>query len=241
MRLKICDNPQQVGYLAAADIALQLNTKKNSTLILPTGSTPLPVYESIIKMYKNGDVSFGDAVTFNLDEYIGIAEDHAERYYNFMMRNLFSKVDIKPENINIPDSRTNDPDGECKRYEEKYRKTGGADLAVLGIGQNGHIGFNESGTPFSSVTHVTSIAESTVKANSRFFDNEAQVPKKAMTMGISTILSAKKIILLATGKSKHDILIKLLQQTSANESIPATALLLHDDAVIYADREAITG
>ena len=241
MNVRQFDSYEAMSRYAAFSVAAQIRQKPDSVLGLATGSTPIGLYDGLAQLYQEGLISFRRVTTFNLDEYIGIAEDHAERYYNFMMRNLFSKVDIKPENINIPDSRTNDPDGECKRYEEKYRKTGGADLAVLGIGQNGHIGFNEPGTPFSSVTHVTSIAESTVKANSRFFASEAQVPKKAMTMGISTILSAKKIILLATGKSKHDILIKLLQQTSANESIPATALLLHDDAVIYADREAITG
>ena len=241
MILKICDNAEQTGYLAALEIADQLKTKKNSVLILPTGSTPLPVYANLVRMYKNGEISFSDAVTFNLDEYIGIDADHPERYYNFMMKNLFSKVDMKPENINIPDSRTDNPEAECIKYEEKYRSMGCADIAALGIGQNGHIGFNEPGTPFCSVTHVTNIAESTVKANSRFFESEALVPKQAMTMGISTILSAKKILLLITGKSKHEILMKLLKQTHADENIPASVLLNHADTVIYADRDAVTG
>lgn len=241
MILKICDNAEQMGYLAALEIAKTLNEKKNSVLILPTGSTPLPVYDSIADMYKKGEVSFKDAVTFNLDEYIGIGEAHPERYYNFMMKNLFSRVDIKPENINIPDSNTDDPEKECVSYEEKYAKAGKADIAMLGIGQNGHIGFNEPGTSFDSVTHVTDITESTVKANARFFDNEDQVPKKAMTMGISTILSAKKILLLITGSAKHEILMKLLKQSCADESIPASVLLNHENTVIYADRAAING
>lgn len=241
MILKICDNAEQMGYLAALEVANTLNEKKNSVLILPTGSTPLPVYKNIAEMYKKGEVSFKDAVTFNLDEYIGISEEHPERYYNFMMKNLFSKVDIKPENINIPDSKTSDPEKECLNYEEKYKNAGCADIAMLGIGQNGHIGFNEPGTPFTSVTHVTDITESTVKANARFFENEDQVPKKAMTMGISTILSAKKILLLITGSSKHEILMKLLKQDHPDESIPASVLLEHENTVIYADREAING
>lgn len=241
MILKIYDNPQQLGYVVAKETALQINNKKDSVLILPTGSTPLPVYENVVKLYMSGEVSFSDVVTYNLDEYIGIEKDHEERYYNFMMKNLFSHVDIKKENINIPNSETMDPDAECARYEEKYRMSGGADLALIGIGQNGHIGFNEPNTPFESVTHVTNIAESTIKANSRFFASEDLVPKKAMTMGISTILSAKKIILLITGKSKHDILMKLLKQDTPDVSIPASALLTHENVVIYADREAVNG
>ena len=238
MKIKVFDNPTQMGYMIAKEVAAQLNTKPESVLILPTGSTPIPTYKSIVEMYKNGEVSFKDAVTFNLDEYIGIESDHEERYYNFMQRNLFSHVDIKPENINIPDNQTTDCEKECVDYEAKYRASGCADLALLGIGNNGHIGFNEPGTAFDSVTHVTSIAESTIKANARFFASEDLVPKQAMTMGISTILSAKKIFILITGKGKHDILMKLLNTAAADESIPATALRLHPDVTIYADREA---
>ncbi len=239
MIIKVCDNPEQMGYLVAKDVVKQINEKNNSVLILPTGSTPLPVYKNICEMYKNGDVSFENVKTFNLDEYIGIEKDHEERYYNFMKKNLFSHINIKPENVNIPSSETNDPEKECVLYEDKYRASGCADMALLGIGQNGHIGFNEPGTAFDSVTHVTSIADSTVKANSRFFASEDLVPKKAMTMGISTILSAKKIILLITGKAKHEILMRLLKQNIATENIPASSLLNHNDVVIYADREAV--
>lgn len=241
MKIIVCDNTKQMGLLAAAEIRNQINSKKDSVLILPTGSTPIPMYEETVKMCNKGELSFSDVKTFNLDEYIGIEEDHVERYYNFMMRNLFSKVDIKPENINIPDSRTTSPEDECVKYEAKYRKSGGADIAFLGIGQNGHIGFNEPGTSFESVTHVTPITESTIKANSRFFDSEDLVPKKAMTMGISTILSAKKIVLLISGKSKHDILIRLLSMKTPDENVPASVLLIHPDTVIYCDREAIEG
>ncbi len=241
MKITVCDNTRQMGLLAAAEIRNVINAKKDSILILPTGSTPIPMYEEAVKMYSEGVLSFADVKTFNLDEYIGIEEDHAERYYNFMMRNLFSKVDIKPENINIPDSKTSSPDEECVRYEAKYRSSGGADIAFLGIGQNGHIGFNEPGTSFDSVTHVTPITESTIKANSRFFASKDLVPKKAMTMGISTILSAKKIVLLISGKSKHDILMKLLAMKAPDENVPASVLLTHPDTVIYCDREAIEG
>ncbi|MBP3348011.1 MAG: glucosamine-6-phosphate deaminase [Clostridia bacterium] len=238
MKIKIFDDPMQMGFMAATEVKNQLNGKKDSVLILPTGSTPIPVYKNLVNMYNKGEVSFADAITFNLDEYIGIESDHEERYYNFMKRNLFSHVDIKEENINIPDSRTQDCEAECVKYEKKYRASGCADLALLGIGNNGHIGFNEPGTSFDSVTHVTHIAESTIKANSRFFASEDLVPKAAMTMGISTILSAKKIFILITGKAKHDILMKLISSNEADESIPATALRLHKDVTIYADREA---
>ncbi len=238
MIIKIFDNPQQMGYMIAKEVVNQVNEKPNSVLILPTGSTPIPTYKSIVDMYKRGEVSFKDTVSFNLDEYIGIESDHEERYYNFMKKNLFSHIDIKEENINIPDNQTTNCEAECIRYEEKYRASGCADLALLGIGNNGHIGFNEPNTPFDSVTHITSIAESTIKANARFFASEDLVPKQAMTMGISTILSAKRIFILITGKAKHDILMKLLDVQQADASIPATALRLHPDVTVYADREA---
>lgn len=241
MKVKICDNAEQMGLMAAREAVDQINSKKNSILILPTGSTPIPMYNNIVKMYENKEVSFKDVISFNLDEYIGIAEDHVERYFNFMNRNLFSRVDIDLKNVNIPSSKTTDPEKECVRYEEKYKKTGVADIAFLGIGQNGHIGFNEPGTSFDSVTHVVSIAQSTIKANSRFFASEDLVPKQAMTMGISTIMSAKKIILLISGKSKHDILMKLLSADKADVNIPASVLLNHDNVTVYCDREAING
>lgn len=238
MIIKIYDNPEQMGYIVANEIKNQLNKKPDSVFILPTGSTPITTYKNVVDMYNKGELSFKNAITFNLDEYISIASDHEERYYNFMHRHLFSHVDIDPKNVNIPDNLTDDCEKECVRYEEKYRASGCADMAILGIGNNGHIGFNEPGTSFDSVTHVTNIAQSTIKANSRFFASEDLVPKQAMTMGISTILSAKKIFILITGKSKHDILVKLLNTLEADEGIPATALRNHCDVTIYADREA---
>ena len=155
-----------------------------------------------------------------------------------MNKNLFSRVDIDENNTNIPDGCAESIEKECERYESLYRNTGNAKIALLGIGVNGHIAFNEPGTSFNSVTHVVKIDESTVKANSRFFKNEDEVPKYAVTMGISTILSAEKIIIMATGESKKSIIKKLLDASKCDEALPVTALLSHPDVELYIDRNA---
>ncbi len=238
MIIKTYDSAQQAALVIANEIAAQIQKKNDSVLILPTGGTPIPVYENLVKQYQEGKVSFAKVNTFNLDEYKGIAADHYERYYNFMQRNLFSKVDAKPEQIHVPNSEAKDSEKECEEYEAKYRAAGCADIALLGIGHNGHIGFNEPGTSFESVTHVTDITPRTIEANARFFNSADEVPKQAMTMGISSILAAKRIILLATGESKAEIIRKLMDAEKPTEEIPATALLMHPCVEIYVDRDA---
>ena len=238
MNIQIYNSAAEAAGKIAAEIAAQIQKKNNSVLILPTGGTPIPVYEELAALHKAGKVSFADVTTFNLDEYKDIAPDHYERYYNFMQRNLFSKVDAKPENINVPNSEAADSEKECVEYEAKYRAAGCADIALLGIGHNGHIGFNEPGTSFDSVTHVTDITPRTIEANARFFDSADLVPKQAMTMGISSILAAKRIILLATGEGKAEIIKKLMEAKAPTEEIPATALLNHPQVEIYVDKDA---
>lgn len=236
-----CKNKTEIAEKVSLRIENQIKRKKSSLFILPTGSTPVPIYKKLVKDCKEGKVSFKKVKTFNLDEYLGLPSDHYERYYNFMMRNLFSGIDINPSNINIPNSEAKNFSREAKNYEQKYRDEGPADLAILGIGRNGHIGFNEPGTGIDSVTHVVSISESTRIANSRFFDSLEQVPKKAITMGIDTIMSAKEIIIVITGKDKRIILDRFLKEKDFDPDIPATALLKHGNVKVYVDREAMGG
>lgn len=240
-RIIKCDSKTEIAEKVSKRIERQLARKKSSVFILPTGSTPIPIYKKLVKDCKEGNTSFKKATTFNLDEYIGLPKDHYERYYNFMYRNLFSGIDIVPDNINIPDSEAKNHIKEAKDYESRYRKKGPADIALLGIGRNGHIGFNEPGTPIDSVTHIVSISESTRIANSRFFESLEQVPKKAITMGIGSILTAKEIIIVITGKDKRDILNRFLSEKDFDPQVPATALLKHDNVRVYVDKEALGG
>ena len=240
MRLIICENYDEISLRAAALVAERINTKPDCVLGLATGSTPEGMYKILIDMYKNGEVDFSSVKTFNLDEYYPIEKSNSQSYDYFMRAKLFSHINIDEKNTNIPDGQADDADKECDSYEEKIASSGGIDLQILGIGQNGHIGFNEPGEYLHSKTHVTGLTESTISANSRFFDSADEVPKNALTMGIATILSAKKIILLASGKSKHDAISKLLSGKITTDC-PASMLNIHNDLVIICDQEAYNG
>ena len=238
MRVIVCENYEELSNQAAKIVSSQLVVKPNSILGLATGSTPIGLYQNLIDMNKKGEIDFSEVKTFNLDEYYPIKKSNDQSYDYFMNEQLFSHVNIDKNNTNIPNGEAADPVEECERYEKLLDAIGGVDLQILGIGQNGHIAFNEPDENLIAVTHLTGLTQSTIEANSRFFASEDLVPKAAMTMGISTILSAKKIFILITGKAKHDILMKLISSNGADESIPATALRLHKDVTIYADREA---
>ncbi|WP_017185945.1 glucosamine-6-phosphate deaminase [Alkalibacillus haloalkaliphilus] len=204
----------------AAELMMnQVEKKPNSTLGLATGSTPKGMYKELIK--HSADLS--QAVTFNLDEYVGISSDHPQSYRSFMEENLFQHIRVGQ--TYIPDGEAADLAAECERYEQLIQQHGGIDLQVLGLGHNGHIGFNEPGTPFSSRTHVVDLAETTRKANARFFNSLDEVPKKAITMGIETIMEAKHIILLVYGEDKQEAVNRLLQG-EVDEQFPAS--ILHD-------------
>ena len=236
MILKICDNAEQTGYLAALEIADQLKTKKNSVLILPTGSTPLPLYAEMVKDHRDRGTSYKDVRTFNLDEYVGLPASHKESYVNFMTRNLFSKIDVDMKNVNIPCGTAENVDEECARYSALLQNAV-VDIQVLGIGGNGHIAFNEPGTPFDSVTHRVWLTEKTISDNSRFFDSIDEVPKSAITMGIGEIMRAKKILMLASGKNKADAVFKMISG-KVDESCPASVLQLHPSVTVILDKEA---
>jgi len=194
MKVIVKKNYDEVSEIAAQEIVDLVKNKNNAVLGLPTGSTPVGMYKNVVKSYKNGEISFKNITTFNLDEYIGLNKDNDQSYYYFMNNNLFSHIDINRDNINIPNGMADDLENECKRYEEKLKAVGYMDIMYLGIGINGHIGFNEPAEYFEPFTHEVKLEESTIEANSRFFEKVEDVPTSALTMGIKTIFSAKKII-----------------------------------------------
>ncbi|HPR97276.1 MAG TPA: glucosamine-6-phosphate deaminase [Thermotogota bacterium] len=222
----------------AAEIVINtVKDKKNTVLGLPTGSSPIGMYERISERFKKGLVDFSDVKTFNLDEYCGISSDHEQSYHYFMNTNLFNHVNIKKEHINLPYGNPENPEAFAQEYEEKIRAAGGIDLQILGIGRNGHIGFNEPGTAFGSRTHMIKLHEDTRLANSRFFDSLEDVPVAAITMGIKTIMRARSILLIACGESKQEAMRKLAYGEVTPE-FPASVLQLHPDVRILIDEEA---
>ena len=240
MRISICENYCEMSKEAAKLIASQINLKPDCVLGFATGSTPIGMYHELCEMYKKGEIDFSSVTSFNLDEYYPIKKSNPESYNYYMWDNLFSHVNINPQKIHIPDGETLDPDKECEDYENAIAHCGGIDLQILGIGRNGHIGFNEPNDSLDTKTHVTYLTESTLSANSRFFASIDEVPKKAITMGVSTILKSKKIVMLVSGSSKHHVIKELLSE-KVNTAVPATLLNIHRDVVVICDKEAYYG
>lgn len=240
MRLILCKDYNEMSKEGAKLVAGLITLKPDCVLGLATGSTPVGMYENLAEMNKNGEIDFSRVTTYNLDEYYPISPKNDQSYRYFMDTNLFDKVNIDKKNTYVPNGETKNPDEECANYETLVSSLGGADIQILGIGQNGHIGFNEPDNCLDANTHLTDLTESTIQANSRFFDNIEDVPKKAITMGIATILKAKKIVLLASGKSKHAVIKKLLDSCISTD-VPATMLKVHPDVVLICDNEAYYG
>jgi len=237
MRVIVCENYEEMSKKAAQIVAGQIMLKPDCILGLATGSTPIGMYENLAKMCENGELDFSKVSSFNLDEYYPIEKSNRQSYNYFMNENLFSKININPDNTHIPNGEAKDPVKECEEYEKAVAASGGVDLQILGIGQNGHIGFNEPADALDSYTHLTDLTENTIEANSRFFTEDEVIPTKALTMGIATILKAKKIILLANGKGKSYAVGELLND-KINTSIPATMLKVHPDVILICDKEA---
>lgn len=240
MRVIVCDGYEELSDQAAKLVASQLMLKPESVLGLATGSTPIGMYRRLSSMNARGEIDFSKVVTFNLDEYYPISPNNPQSYRYFMNEQLFSKVNIDINNTFVPNGMTDDPDRECDEYEKNIKAHGGIDLQILGIGRNGHIGFNEPGANLNSATHLTKLTDSTIDANSRFFESEADVPREAITMGIASILKSKKIILLASGAAKSRVVSELLDG-DINTSVPATLLKVHPDVVLICDRDAYSG
>lgn len=237
MELIIVENYEELSKKAAQFVTSQVILKPEGTIGLATGSTPVGMYAEIVKMYRHGIVDFSKIKTFNLDEYYDLSPDNDQSYIFFMNENLFNHVNLKKENISIPDGMTKDIQVECDSYEKKIRESGGIDLQILGIGRNGHIGFNEPDVKFEATTHIVELDEGTIQDNSRFFDSIDDVPKQAISVGIKTIMQARKIVLLATGKEKAQPIYEMIHG-KITPNLPASVLQLHPNVTVIMDREA---
>lgn len=232
MKIAVCENYDELSNKAFEVIKEQVVAKPDSVLGLATGSSPVGMYKDMIKDHKENGTSYKDVVTYNLDEYVGIDRNDPQSYYTFMNENLFSGIDIDPKNTHVPYGNTKE---DCEKYEDSVN---GVDIQVLGIGQNGHIGFNEPGTPFDEPTHIVDLTENTREANARFFDNDIdKVPAQAITQGIGTIMKAKKILLVANGANKADA-VKAMIEGPVSVECPASVLQNHPDVVVVIDKEA---
>jgi len=212
--------------------------EKPFVLGLPTGSSPLGVYRKLITAYREKKISFSNVISFNMDEYMGLAADHPQSYKRFMMDNFFGAIDIKPENIHIPDGLARDPEAECLAYEKAIKAAGGMELLMGGIGVNGHIAFNEPGSSLASRTRVQILSQDTRKVNARFFDNEIdKVPTKAFTIGIGTVMDAREVLVLVSGRQKAHAL-KAAVEGAVSQWCPLSCLQMHPAAIIVCDEEA---
>ena len=235
MKFITTDTYEKLSRQAANIISAQVIIKPDCVLGLATGSSPEGIYSQLIDWYRKGDIDFSEVISVNLDEYVGLKGDHPQSYRYFMQTKLFDHINIRPENTFVPNGCAQDFDKECAGYDARIAELGGIDLQLLGIGLDGHIGFNEPGDSFVKSTHVIDLHESTIQANSRFFNNANEVPRQAVTMGMISIMQAKKILLVANGAAKKEILDKAFNGPITPE-IPASILQLHPDiTVIYSE------
>ena len=237
MRILSSRDYNQMSRRAAYVVAGQVLSKPRSVLGLATGETPLGLYRELVRFFQEGDLDFSDVVTFNLDEYLGLPRHDPHSYAWYMEEHLFRFVNVAPERRHIPDGTAADPGAECLRYERTLEAAGGVDLQILGLGRDGHIGFNEPDVKFEKGTHVVELAESTIQANARFFPSPDQVPTRALSMGIKTIMSAKRILLLASGKEKANAIAAAVRGP-VTPDLPASVLQLHPDATFVVDAAA---
>lgn len=237
MELIVVKDYEEMSKKAAAIMSSQVLLKKDSVLGLATGDTPLGMYKELISKYKKNEIDFSKVKTFNLDEYYGVDRNNSQSYYFYMMNNFFKYINIDMSNINIPDGTAKNVEKECINYDRKIKEAGGMDLQILGIGVNGHIGFNEPNVSFEAQTHLVSLDDKTIKSNARFFNSIDEVPVKAISMGIKTILQSKKIILLASGESKAKAIYNTVKGKISPET-PASILQLHQDVTIILDEKA---
>jgi len=238
MKILYAENDQSMSRKAANILSAQIILEPDSVIGLATGSTPLGTYRQLIDWYRKGDLDFSACHTVNLDEYVGLEAGNPQSYAWFMQKNLFSQINIDPANTHLPDGTNLDAEAECRRYNELIRSLGGVDLQLLGIGQNGHIGFNEPGIAFEKETHCVQLTESTIQANSRFFKSPEEVPTRAYTMGMKAIMQARKILLVASGSAKAEILEAALFGPITPQ-VPASILQLHPNVTVVADQEAL--
>ena len=238
MKIYKAKDYKDMSRKAANIISAQVIMKPNCVLGLATGSTPIGTYDQLVEWYNKGDLDFSEVTTVNLDDYKGLPRTNDQSYYYFMHQHLFDRVNIDPERTNVPNGMEPDAEKECGRYEELIRSLGGVDLQLLGLGHNGHIGFNEPGEAFEKETHCVDLTESTIEANKRFFASADDVPKQAYTMGIKTIMQAKKILIVVNGENKADIVERAFFGPVTPE-VPASILQLHNDVTLVGDEAAL--
>ena len=230
---------EEMSRKAANLISAQILLKPDCVLGLATGSTPIGIYDQLVEWYKKGDLDFSTVKTVNLDEYKGLTRDNEQSYYYFMHHHLFDRVNIDEENTHVPNGKVENGDEECLRYEALIKSMGGVDLQLLGLGRNGHIGFNEPAADFPKITHCVDLTESTIEANKRFFASADEVPRQAYTMGIGTIMKADKILVVANGEDKADAVAAMVQG-EINPEVPSSILQLHNNVILVADEAALS-
>jgi len=237
--IQIQNSPKEVAEAAARTIVDAIREKPSLVLGLATGGSVMMLYQKLIEHSQRGEVDFSEVVTFNLDEYVGLPRDHEQTYYSFMHTNLFTRLEIPPKNIHILHGMAEDLTAECLNFEQRIKDVGGIDLQVLGIGRNGHIAFNEPGSPADSRTRLVDLTQDTIAANSdgRFFSDASEVPRQALTMGIGTILDSRKTLLLATGAGKAEA-VALAIRGPITEHVPASFLQRHPKCTFIIDRDA---
>ena len=235
MKVIVVENYEEVSAKAFEVMKEVVVNKPNAVLGLATGSSPIGLYQNMIKDHKENGTSYAGCQSFNLDEYVDLPRDHEQSYWTFMHENLFHGIDIKEENVHVPYGKTKE---DCEAYEKSMENVT-VDIQVLGIGSNGHIGFNEPGTPFDEETHIVTLKEGTRRDNARFFDNDINnVPTHAITMGIATIMKAKKVLLVANGENKADA-VKAMVEGEVNVECPASVLQNHTDVVVIVDKACL--
>ena len=237
MQIHVFENAAQVGQAAATLIAAQVISKPDAVLGLATGSTPIPTYQELIRLNQAGVVDFSRVRSYNLDEYCGIPENHEQSYRTFMNVNLFDHINIDKANTHVPSGNAESAEAESAAYDAAIAAAGGIDVQILGIGNNGHIGFNEPGDAFIYGCHQVTLAESTIQANCRFFESEADVPRQAISLGIGSIMNARKIILLATGAGKAQAIHDSVYG-DVNPQVQASILRTHPDVIFLLDKAA---
>ena len=240
IHLYVCKDYDTIRKKAEGLVRGMVNVKPDCILGLATGSSPIGMYEKLAELYRDGITDYSKVTTFNLDEYCALPEDNDQSYHYFMREHLFAHINVPAENIHIPSGCAQDVETECRNYDAAIAAAGGIDIQVLGIGSNGHIGFNEPADAFIGSTHLVKLKDSTIKANARFFQSEADVPRQAISMGIGSIMAAKKILLIAHGANKAKAIAATLEGPITPE-VPASILQLHPDVVMLIDREAAAG
>jgi glucosamine-6-phosphate deaminase len=236
VRAHVFPDYEAMSAAAADAVARSVEDRPSAVIMLPTGITPLGMYGRLVEMHHSGGLSFARTTFFNLDEYLGLAPDHEASYHVYMKENFYGLIDADPERVHVPDGTAPDPEAECERYEAAIEETGGIDVCVLGIGGNGHIGFNEPGSPFGSRTRVVELSDSTRKVNAGDFEAD-RAPERAITVGMATIFDSREVLLLASGTNKAGAVAAAVEG-EVSESVPASMLNRHSNASLFLDEDA---